>query len=667
MNVDVSNEKLNLQLAFRNVKEGKFSRALEIFGKIDSYPAALNRILCLCAMGELSYAQDEYRKACLQYSNTNKVHWDVYRYSPLTEHLISPIDEDLPINFLVGSNCESVDPELIPDYVKAPGSYFVIANEEMRDTVHEALLGAYGEMGEFKDEYFDDQIYDPNSPVYHRRLAKDFATATGYNETTRIAKYGKKLARIQYTTDPFVLVKMAEHFMRVDDPRNAFVVVRALYEVGVSGTDVAEGGIDSYYYVLEAIDACHTLKPRLSATLMKYFLNLMIAFGEPSDLRSYQDFVYYASEVAKDSALAFKLAREMQQKYQNVAVDPLKQCICAYYNAGEYKLAHDTAIDLNRLIPGDVFAIAFFGFERYGSRGKGKAKHIPVPFSTECHWYLPDLFLDSVSGLISTCLFETLPFTRELGIALMLLADYARMLVCQDDEMGFSEISALFDTVVKLVPIDSDDSKAAFIDFATTFVYAESGRSFATESVLLRLLEIGYRGELLVTMNGGGANLLFLEYLPQELPMEFMQAFAHCASLCKVSAKRAWHCYTELRRYPLRFPKIVNYDYYRKRLAKHPETSIFQQILQQCANAVRAQDRSIAYFILSHQIKGFENSPEAELFTKREKKRFAIANSILDHYAVRVQDGPYAPRPYLPKLDFGIREGDPDPFPPPKK
>ena len=82
-------DKVIYSAAFSKVEEGEYFDALCLFARLNSYESLLNQIGCLCALRDVGYATELYRKLLSEYYFTHNCYTDVRKLGEATEIMSS--------------------------------------------------------------------------------------------------------------------------------------------------------------------------------------------------------------------------------------------------------------------------------------------------------------------------------------------------------------------------------------------------------------------------------------------------------------------------------------------------------------------------------------------------------------------------------------------------
>lgn len=552
--------------ALLNAEKEKYSQALKLFCKVDSYESKINQIGCLCALNEIFYAADRYRELKSRYFATHNCYYDVFNLQITQSMLVFAESSKLSALEVNGDK-----DKIFADPAKI--AVFYDLNEDRSPTPDFDFA---------TDSYlFDGDIvsakgfYDVKSVEYLDHLRAQIELAFLDGEYALAKKLTKSYLEVETTHVPTLEAQIALclYYQKYSKGVNFAI---ALSETKADCCTPAG--------VAGAIEILLREYKKKYAPVLRKLLDVALAFGERMQTYDLDDYVSVSLNYLHDKELSYKFA-EILYKNEQIGLESLKKCACAFYNFGQRNKAREAVLTLKQYVPCDFYANALLEF---------------------LNNYVGDMDLDICDSLFSH---------YALPQAVMLHFQYQLLEKLQDNNMQIGEseinkVSALISygktqmlennmrdyyLTASFVRTFLDNAEVGDYDCFVTFALNQLAYmmpdQLLSEGILLKLLKIGFREKIMMAL---GDIYYYLDLSGITVSDEgFYTAFSVCAQVRHVDAEKIQQSYLSL-------ISVLN---------KKPDSGI-------------AESRKTAYALLSITYKNFEQSGYAENFHVDERTTY---------------------------------------------
>lgn len=507
-------DNVRMLAALDKVKEGKFFDALCLFARVDSYESILNQIGCLCHMGDTGYAVELYRRLLADYYLTHNCYCDLGKMSGQAVGLLGHFDSALDTDEF-DENKVSADEQLLGDFEGA----FGFDDEDFFD-----------EYEEIEEEHF----CDVTSAEYFFRLVKwlDAEAEGGRREKTD---------------------RLVEQLLEFDSDEDSVLEAQMLlcladrnYEKGAQYAERFAKLNCTYNYraiaVAVGLLSITNKHEETLRTMLERLLNNANDIGD-NDLMEYL-------EIAEGSfgsdELTGKLAEILYIRYKDIGCAALRSCARIFCNMGWKKLAREAVLTLQSAVPWDSYAEVLRMFVDSDIDAKldksfsnlDLMRHIDVP--TQLAVIAEFELVQRMENGMSTGE-ECILTTRDYKL-LDCITNVCKTHVYRGNSEKFvNEATVLSTLLFNFKP----QSKQEFFDFAKRQLCSFMPEAPVQKDILLRLINLGYKGKLLISADRG--------YYPLDLSRlgkcddVFLNAFCLCAALRRVDVRRLQRCYAKIK------------------------------------------------------------------------------------------------------------------------
>lgn len=563
------NDNARMSAALVKASEGKYFDALCLFARVASYESMLNQIGCLCHLGDTGYAMELYRRLLADYYLTHNCFSDIKRVSSHTLEMLSYFDSALNKDEF-DENKISADGELLADF----GSRSDYPDDDYDDYDEED----YGELP------FDSGFCDVHSTEYFFRLIARVQDESDKGNLKKAQKLIKEIIEFD-SDDPAVLegqmllclaerdfengAKFVERFAAADDNDS------------YRGTAVSVAILDGY-----------NGRKEIHHEMLLKLLNYADEMAD-SDLMEYAEI---AERSFENDDVTRRFAELLYSRHKYVGCEALRVAARIFCNMGLKKQARDVILTLLNAAPWDSYAATMLTFIDSNVDAKlDKAfsninfvRHLDV--SSQLAVVAEYNLIQRMEKAMSSngdCILHTDDYKL-----LHCIANVCKTHVYRGNSEKFVNDATVLATIMTtFTPQDNDE----FYQFAKQQLCSFMPEAPLQKDILLRLIKLGFRDRLLVSVDRGYYTLDLSKLTKTN--DEFLDAFSLCAVLRKVDTRKLQRNYAKIKK----FLKLVE-----STQGEAPRVGIHQ----------------LAYCMLAISYKDFAESSVADYFSDEEHQLY---------------------------------------------
>lgn len=603
MIVDITQNKI-LIAAVHDANAEEFYRALCMFNRVDCYESRLNRIACCCGLGDNPYAVELYRKLKIDLYDTHNLYADLAAFGDEVQVVLDFCDADEPSSYKVAS----------PDRISADRSKllkFFIRDDDLPYLD----LDYAGDFQMWDDPaYSPDGIYDINSKRYFDSIRFALEKAYDSRDFDEVEKQGKRLLALN-THDPQTLEAQIAYCLYTEKYTTGAKYAKRVSELTSGYTQASVGG------ALEILSERHSSDPKKVPVLRK-LLAMAQELVKSLTITDLQESIYYASSLIHDHKMAYTFAKRLFSRHDTADLQSLKMCAIAFWNVGEVELARQAAAELLAAIPNDLFALGLLKYiTTFNAKDLSDVPIIPIAPRYRRQFMMPKNFAAYAQlQLLAALGDETAVDFDDFLLSLELVTAYTKTLLFQNDVDEFIKVASLLRTAVRTCAI-SDVAK--FTDVSKTILYGLCGDCSVAESFLARLIELGLREKVFVTLPDGSSSRVDLTLLPTDADAALVDAFSIAATMESIKINRFLLDYervkslvaNELAALPLSDSDKTTFN---QALAARNDGGSFDLPLS----------RELSYCLLCMNMPRFVRSPLATVFSESEKELYRAVKKL---------------------------------------
>lgn len=563
MKIEFSNT-TKMRAAIGLANKQRFYDALCLFAQLDSYESLLNQIACLCEMEDTPYAVDLYRLAKQKYCATHAVYADVKSFGEVTETILNFCENDKKY----AAKCDGkirADKSLLIDF----SAFYDDDDFGAPDLNYAADSVLYEDPTLASNNFFD-----VKSTQYFDSLRVNMEKCFMNGDEAGAKRYGKRLLDLDTDHLP-TLEAQISLILYLENYKKGIVYAERLANAQ-GGSHAAVGG---------AIDIIMRTNPQKHTDTLAKLIAKAVEVINDVQLYDLEDYVYIATNYLHDVNAAYKFACVLFENYKNASLEALKMCACAFYNSGDTQKAKDAAISLLRAVPTDCYAKILWEFIKRMPYSKNQ---LPMDLAPRVlrHFCLPTRL--TVYANAQLCRRLDVEGDLRLGsedlfyVSVLML--HCKSLILSNQRKEYYEIATFLRALMAtFLPEDN----AEFVEFAKSQLLTTMSDQCLEESLVSRLISLGYKGKAFVGLTNGSYLLDFSKV--RKVSKLFVDAFSICATLCRVD---------DAEKYLIAYKSLVE----RVQVNKKDPSCIHQ----------------VAYAMLCICRKNFSDALEADFFAENE-------------------------------------------------
>ena len=499
------------------VDASEYYDALCLFARVNSYESMLNQIGCLCALRDVGYATELYRKLMSKYYFTHNCYADVLKLGEATE-IMSSYNTFNKESATPDPAKLSADENLLGFY---PIEYDDYGDYDDYDSITQALYT----LRTNKKSVF----YDVKTPEFYLNLCQRMERAYFDGNFAK----GRDLQRqfMSIDTDDVPTLEM-QLFLCLTQQQWERGVSYALRYVALP--DMTARGMGVCVQILyRAGDEYKNVIEQLLARLTEY--------GEEIADLAMMDYVQISSSVLGYGAITLALTKILYGHYKDAGCTALSLCARTFFNCGDATLARQAILLLLRAVPWDGVASMYLTYFNKNinvlldgvATSNSLVRHFDVPTQLSViaqYALLKDMEQNNL--VLSSASFYQIACMYKLCLGCLVKGDADRF---------FAEAQSLSTVLNNLIPQDNDE----FFAFAKECLCGMLSEPTINKDFLCKLIDLGCRDKLLVS-HSRGYYALDLSHLTVT-DNAFVQALGICATLRKVDIRRLERAYRQLK------------------------------------------------------------------------------------------------------------------------
>lgn len=551
------------------VNQGKYVKALGIFSKMQGYESRLNQIGCLLLSHDMPYAADLYREMLVDYGEQYDCFFDVLNLGSIAVFLLSFADR------------QGLQTRHDRDETKALPNADLIANFDFTqdEQTDKPDFDFNTDMESWVDVGLDNNFYDAKSVQYFDALRYNTEKAFFVGDTKLGEKLAKQLLKIETDHTPTVEAQLAvcQYLSKL-----SLGVKFALKLAHCNNPTCAGVGL--------AIETLHHANKQKHDEQLQQLLNLALTFGADNHNYDLESYVELSSRRLKNDQLSLQFANLLWDKIDGSGLDALLLCTCAFCNGGQLQKARQSAVATLNAMPNSCVAKSLVNFVNYRIANPQSDEKLTVEPKELRYYRLPfGLVANAQRNLALNKSEEDVLLVHDDYVYLDVLYRFAKSCIFYDDKKSFQRYSNVLRTISQMFQLQSEQDFVNFAKYQIAYNLPENGLQ---ESLVDRLIAVGYRQRLLVS-HQDGCYTLNLDELTNDDGL-FRHALAFACTMEKVDVARFQKAYDSLQ------------------AQLH-----LQQDRMELTNAV-------AYALLCMTIKKFGSSDNAQLFLPEEKRIYNL-------------------------------------------
>ena len=575
MKIDINNRKFDTALNL--AEHERYYDALVIFSSFeDNYEAQLNRIGCLCSMGEMLWAARLMRQMLVTFGLTHNVLCDVSMICEKAHHIAA----EMIANSMAGRKRYTRD----KDKINADATKIAQYNDIPNDNDGMGLeLDFYNDSAMWDmPAYSPDNFYDVNSKVYRDYLRFALEKAFVDNDDNGFELYAKRLLAVDVDDDIDTLEAQVIVCFYLNKRAKAVKYIQKLSQFDNISSRALRVALSIMF------DDKNLKHKKVIARLLQSALKVKSELS-PLDLC---DMTVFAENILGKSDYAYEFAKELFTVADKCfgAIDFLHVCACAFYNGKDKEGARKVVLRILEALPEDNFARCFLQFINEDFDPGYDAKFDIEGFDCRGFWMPKPLLvfvMYNIFGIDFQAKKEKIDFDQNKLYGLGALIDHLNAVAIAGDEREYME---LVNVVCYAISV-ADGDKQMLVDFCKKRLGNLANDVFLNEAFLQKLVKLGVRDKVIVT--GKKIYCLDLSVVGEEYDL-FAATLCSCGALAAIDSHDLKQKYDEL--------------FNDKLGGKWPDN---------------LNQLQVAYYLLCKTNKKFARSNEALSFSSEDKLAFA--------------------------------------------